>query len=101
MLIAETEVAYKLFCEKGEKKGSGMTQAGNSDKLPDTGRARAWIWGPCRALISMAVVNSYKFTCALCCMLFMYDDAMTCDITQTKVWHLQKTYIKKTNIKNM
>ncbi len=101
MLIGETEVAYKLFCEKGEKKGSGMTQAGNSDKLPDTGRARAWIWGPCRALISMAVVNSYKFTCALCCMLFMYDDAMTCDITQTKVWHLQKTYIKKTNIKNM
>ncbi len=41
MLIGETEVAYKLFCEKGEKKGSGMTQAGNSDKLPDTGRARA------------------------------------------------------------
>ncbi len=41
ILIAE-KVVYAVLEEGGKKTGSGRTRAENSDKLSDTGRARAW-----------------------------------------------------------
>ncbi len=41
--------------------GSGRTRAGNSDELSDTGGSRAYILGPCRALICTPDENAAAF----------------------------------------
>ncbi len=52
---------YSISCfGRREKYNAGSGRAGNSNKLSDAGRARAYILGPCRALVADHLSSSLQ-----------------------------------------